>query len=102
MQNASLVSVLHGLSDLLEASGGLAWGKAMAVAGFEFRFQAAARDVLHREVRRTGVLLHFVDGDNVGVAELGYGLGLTLETLAVGLAVAVVLADQLERHDPPD
>ena len=72
------------------------------MAGFEFRFQATAGNVLHREVGRTGVLVHFVDADNVGVAELGDGLGLALETLAVGLPVAVVVADQLERHDPPD
>jgi hypothetical protein len=43
---------------------------------------------------------HFVDGQNVGVIEVGRGLGLRPEALHVAATGILARQDQLDGHDP--
>ena len=74
-----LVGEVQGGGDLAGDLGGLL-GRDVAV-GAQDVGQRAAVDELHGDEVRAGVLAPVVDADDVGVAEVGRGLGLAAEPL---------------------
>ena len=98
MDDALVVRVLHRFGERRRDAGGC--------AGFQRSFgqmllQTLPVDEAHRkEVLAVG-FTHFVDGNNVGVIELGRRLGLGVKASHFFIAGELAAADHLQRNDPP-
>jgi len=77
VHHAPLVGVPQGAGRLPENPLDLRHGERLLLV--EQILERRARDVLHHEVIEAALALDAVDGDDVGVVELGGGLGLLLE-----------------------
>ncbi len=70
----------------------------VAAEALQLLGQAAAFDELHAEVVQSLVLADLVDWDNVGMVEMGGGLGLALEALHVLVGGQLSGEDHLKGH----
>ena len=96
MDDVALVGVGHRAGQLLDQRGGLAVRLRRAD---EPLVQRAALHELQAEVRLAAQLVDLVDLHDVGVLELGDGLGLQSEAGQVVLAGVVARQDHLEGDD---
>jgi len=83
VQDAALVGVVDGVGERGQEPGGFS-RRRPAVGSRQPMRQAATLDELHAQVRMAGVGADLVDGQDVGVVEVGGGLGLGAEALQVG------------------
>jgi hypothetical protein len=97
VDHALAVGVVHGLGQLPHEHGGVA-GRLRRTG--DLLVQAAAVDVFQREVGAAVVLADLVDVDDVGVLELGGGLGLAAEAGPVVFVGVLAGADHLQGDRP--
>ena len=97
MDHSLPVSVLDGLGNLDDQSGGFArweW------AGDKLLCETVPIDETHAEIVLSVVLADLVDRHDPGMIEVGGGLGLRVEPLDVGVVSKMSRQDHLERDGP--
>ena len=67
---------------------------------FEDGFEIGAGDILHHQVKPVRIKTKVMDGDDVGMREVGSGFGFRSKTLPKSLVSGVILAQNFNRYRP--
>jgi len=96
VNQARAVGVAESGTGLDEEGDGFFNGEAATL--FNNGFEVGAGDMFHDDEQASGVVAEVVDGDDVGVGEVGGSFGFLAETFAEGRVTGEGFSENLNRH----